>query len=139
MPKVTYCRPLFVGQAPGAKGNPSKPFDGNGKQTRLEKICGFDPTKRFRCLNLIDYYPGKDGKGDAVPFGKAVEKARKIEQMRGVIIMAGKKVAEAFGIRDMKYFEKRGRFVLVPHPSGLNRLLNDSAVRKKMRDVLRGV
>ncbi len=56
-------------------------------------------------------------------------------------ILLGKRVARAFGFRDLPFFQQKVHWshnlVVLPHPSGLNRLWNDEETRRKAGDVLK--
>lgn len=58
------------------------------------------------------------------------------------VVLCGKRVAKAFGYRDYEFWrpgvlESRQRYVVIPHPSGLNRLYNDRENRARTRAVMR--
>jgi hypothetical protein len=48
------------------------------------------------------------------------------------IVLLGARVAEAFG-QPFEPFRRRGRFVQLPHPSGLSRLWNESGTFERAR------
>lgn len=54
-----------------------------------------------------------------------------------VFVLLGRKVATAFGCGGMNPFTIDGRWVLLPHPSGLCREWNVPGAYEKARDVLR--
>jgi hypothetical protein len=63
--------------------------------------------------------------------------------LRANIIVLGRRAARAFGVRDWPFYETRHyhlsctRLVVLPHPSGLNRLYNSPDVRDRASVVLR--
>lgn len=56
-----------------------------------------------------------------------------------VVVMLGRKVATAFGRAWLAPFERDGRFVAIPHPSGRNRAWNDPGAVDRTRTLLREV
>lgn len=86
-------------------------------------------------------WPGKLGKGDAFDPAAARARARRM-RLAPIVVLAGKKVAKAFGVVApyLEWTTLRGRrVVVVPHPSGINRWWNDSknvqALRKLLAEV----
>jgi hypothetical protein len=57
-------------------------------------------------------------------------------------ILLGRKVARAFGRRDQPFFERHHRslmghaIIVIPHPSGLNRLYNEPDIRARAVGIL---
>lgn len=135
---------VLVGQAPSRTSEPDRPLSGmSGKRLAgLLRMTEAELSASFCRINLVDEFPGKNGKGDAFPAAEARTKAlllmKRYAGRRVTLVLAGKKVAGAFGLRGRDYFE-RGRFhefpnigfVTVPHPSGVNRWWNDAGNRRK--------
>lgn len=112
--------------------------------------------------NLLARYPGKEGKGAAFPLVHARARAHALVGVLNgppsggnlfafggrqfpapaVVLLAGKRVAAAFGFRDSPHFEARrlgGLYlplVVLPHPSGVSAWWNSSANRKRCRRYL---
>lgn len=134
-------RPLLVGEAPCRKGG--EPFTGRAGKV-LEDLAGFPPRREFDCVNLLQQWPGQDGQGSAFPAHDAQVAAAAmlavLPQGR-VVVLAGKRVAGAFGIRApefLHWYLVRGKVVgVMPHPSGINRWLNDPANRSAAGAFLR--
>jgi uracil-DNA glycosylase len=88
-------------------------------------------------VNLLDRYPGSDGKGARFPIGPARTAAKSL--LRAVpeasLVLVGRRVAEAFGFKTFAYdwfewFSVGGRaYAVIPHPSGIVRWWNDPANR----------
>lgn len=84
--------------------------------------------KIFERHNLLDFYPGAVGNGDAFP----MHEAKAVVQSYGdfltdrKIILAGRNVAKAFGRGNQEFLKWYGNFVVIPHPSGRNRWWNDA-------------
>lgn len=81
---------------------------------------------------MLDAFPGKEGRGDAFPMREARARVDSlVPKLAGnVVVLLGKRVAAAFGMKRPKYLERvkhRGLDVVVlPHPSGVNRWWNDA-------------
>lgn len=84
---------------------------------------------RAELVNLLRRWPGDQGKGDAFPIARARRAAGKFKPA-GVVLLAGKRVAEAFGERRayFEWFDLRGaRAAVIPHPSGISHWWNEPA------------
>jgi uracil-DNA glycosylase len=106
-------------------------FSGRSGQ-KLAQLAGVkheDLTAYFDMYNLIPYWPGKAGKGDAFPKEEAKQYALNIwawEHSR--VILVGSAVADVLGYKGPHclWILFRGKWVAyVPHPSGINRFYND--------------
>lgn len=99
-----------------------------GQMEKLEDLLG---VSLDRAINLLPPHP--------CPAPWDARKARKIalamvRWARGHdLVLLGRKVASAFGLGDAEFGEHRARVILMPHPSGRNRLWNDEEFRAKMR------
>ncbi len=134
---------LFIGEAPGRKG----PRDMD--VVFVDKVFGRGARpgaaallRRSQHRNLLNYWPGEDGKGSYFPALVAKEEARKIRIPLHVhtLVLLGMRVATAFQMHLVPYFERRtyrDRLVyVVPHPSGVNRWWNDPDNRRQARRFL---
>lgn len=126
-------RPLLVGEAPCRKGG--EPFTGRAGKV-LESLAGFPPRREFDCVNLLRTWPGQAGKGSAFPEHDARVAASAMLAVLpygAVVVVAGKRAAGAFGIRRpefLAWYSVEGKVVgVLPHPSGINRWLNDPVNR----------
>lgn len=143
-------KPLLVGEAPGRNGDPCRPLEGKVGR-RLAALFGltFDGyLEAFVRTNLLDFWPGQNGKGAAFVIVDAEMVActlvRKRFKRGRVVLLLGKRVARAFGTKG-DYFDEQvvngARVYVVPHPSGVNRWYNDSTnvehVRRFMKQVVR--
>jgi hypothetical protein len=86
--------------------------------------------RTFQRANLLDFYPGKKGKGDAFPMTKATEAAKAFDPGEArTVILLGRSVARAFGLGRLDFFkhaEVEGRmWFAAPHPSGVSRWWNE--------------
>lgn len=113
----------LIGEAPGR--TPGLPFDGRCGRF-LERLTGVHPRSAFTCRNVLDRFPGDAGGGAVFPLREARKAASRIV-LRGVVLLAGKRVAAAFGVR-ARYFAPvsvgRATVYVIPHPSGRNRWWN---------------
>ena len=130
---------LIIGQAPGGSDDISdkkRVFEGTPGR-RLAGLCGLTLDEflaAFDTINVLERFPGKQGKGDAFPIKEARLCAAEINTEKyDLILLAGKNVAAAFGWVDAQYMEWRERFVVIPHPSGVNRWWNDPRNMGSMR------
>ena len=120
-----------MGEAPGRRNG--APLDSAAFSAKLPALRGFTR------VNVLDSYPGRDGKGALFPEREAWRGAiyldRKTPKDRAMIFM-GARVAWAFGMlrRDFRWCEWRTwrgrRVAVVPHPSGIVRWWNDPKNRE---------
>jgi len=134
-------RPIFIGQAPSRHGDPTKPLTGLPGQ-KLASLASM--TMMEFCLsvvraNILPYYVGTNGSGDAFPMPDAKRNAIRMAPLldKRTVVFVGRRVAEAFGFKDdwfdwdEGYFDAVGkmvriRYAVIPHPSGRNRFWNSS-------------
>jgi uracil-DNA glycosylase len=127
-------KPLIVGQAPGRGADGCVPFSEGPTLRRMADLCGVSRDEfpaMFDLVNLIDYWPGRAGDGDAFPMAEARERAAAMSVAgRPLVLLAGRAVERAFGLRRGDWFEVRdlrgAPCAVVPHPSGRNRWWNDA-------------
>jgi hypothetical protein len=139
-------RIAIVGQAPGRTNGSRLAFDGPSGE-RLARLAGFaravDLRRAARLTNLLVRWPGRgNGKGDAFPIAEAREAAWGV-RLAGIVLLAGRGVARAFGLGGARYFEwaaiGAARVAVVPHPSGISHWWNDPRNRRRAGAFLRGV
>lgn len=130
---------IVVGEAPSRTSDPHEPLLGGRSGRLLAELAGLEPYRfgcLLRCVNLLPVYPGPD----------------KVRQMRtaGAVLrprlwgrramLLGRTVARSVGCGDQPFLTwvDTGSFdaVVLPHPSGENRLWND-ALRARVAGVLR--
>jgi uracil-DNA glycosylase len=158
--------PLLVGEAPGRLTEGKPPFSGRSG-ARLEGLLGVGPgelSSHFRVRNLLELWPGYDGKGAAFPFDMAVVKAGWMveagELLESGVIFAGARVERAFllacesGYTDaarkgripkralLRWYPPQRFFVhvrsaTIPHPSGINTWWNEPRNVARVRRFLR--
>lgn len=102
-----------------------------------ERPALLDFVERTTHVNLLQAYPGAGRKGSHFPTARGREAAEKLmsgDEMDGfgMVLLAGHRVSRSFGIRELVYFETMMvsggvEFVVVPHPSGVNRWWNPVA------------
>lgn len=145
-------RPLLLGEAPAANGDPDRPLSGLPSR-RICRCLGvpFDDgaeayrqvLARFRVRNTIR------SREDAYPWSAPAARRHAEEwlpdYLRGgapVIVCLGRRAAGAIGHHGPWYEwresdgELRYASVLVPHPSGLNRAWNDPKTTARFRAAL---
>ncbi len=131
----TDLRVKILGQAWSKDQNGQPTFFGRTGD-RLVELAGLGSKEElrqvFNCANLLDYYPGKAGKGDRFPMKEAREAAAAIRPcLPPLTVLLGRKVAEAFRLpatplgRWEEWPDRTGAWTVLPHPSGLNRFWND--------------
>jgi hypothetical protein len=136
-------RPMLLGEAPSRSGDRYWRFPLSGTVARtLCKMADIPPEDegsrygvwtwalydRFECVNVFERY------AQATPWSapRARERVASME-MPPVVVLLGRKVQAAFCLRPLDFFEWAHEgarsFVVIPHPSGLNRVLNDPEQR----------
>lgn len=146
-------RVLLVGEAPSESSDPHAPLSGR-VGARIEHLAHLRPGslgRHFDLVNLLDRWPGRTGKkGSDFPAEAAREAAKRLailleaEPAHRRVIFLGKRVAAAFGERKLepcRWVERSfgGRAVevaMIPHPSGVNRALNDPDVARAVGEFL---
>jgi hypothetical protein len=101
--------------------------------------------ERFERMNLVDQWPGHEGRGSAFPLLPAM--ARALELRDGpwdAYLLLGRRVAAAFGFRTdatwLTWYVLGGkRFAVLPHPSGIVTWWNEPSNRAAARRFLRSV
>lgn len=136
-------RRRVIGQAPGRdvpcgpslSGRAGRMLAGLAgmRETRLRELAVFE--------NVLKFWPGKAGKGDAFPMSLAREAAAGFAFAPGeTVLLVGRKTAEAFGVRgsflEWRPFH-RGHVAIFPHPSGINTWWNDGGNRRRATLFLR--
>lgn len=141
---------LIVGEAPNRRGH-HLTLVGLG---RLLGISSIEASEAFDRMNVFPYWLGSStsGKGD---WWDPVESAKIVEILRSRgffgspdyprkrVILMGKRVARAFGLEKLEYFDRIAvidephrsatEHVVVPHFSGVNRWWNDESNRTLAR------
>lgn len=155
-------KPLLIGEAPSRRTAATLPLASERWKTYARPLAG-ESGDRLRSLyraatsreldrdfdvrNLLDWYPGRAGKGSRLPLAEARWAADVIlaeidlaSWPRPTFVWLGRRVADAFhvaGARNLPYL-RRLVFVdfdayVVPHPSRVNRWWNDRAHRAAAR------
>lgn len=121
---------LFVGQGPGPGADPAKPLEGHVAE-KFAFMLDMHPvrfTLDYARINLNSEFIGKSGKGDIFDVAEGHLAAKVL--LRGSwkrYVLLGQKVASCFGLEGepLDVHEAIGkRFLLFPHPSGINRWWN---------------
>jgi uracil-DNA glycosylase len=161
--------PIILGEAPSKSGDRYHAFPCSGAVAEsLCKMAGIAPLAgesrygqwtwalydHFECENLIERWPGPQGRGSAFPLDVARPLAVEIlPRLEGrVVVLLGSRLKSLFTIVTENYvwheravvYDGHGvvrqascMVVAIPHPSGLNRALNDPAERERSGEVLR--
>lgn len=147
-------KPLILGEAPGRPaimGDPPMPPLSSKVGVMLCDLAGLDRTydaltAQFDCKNLLEYWPGANGKGSAFPMDEAYQAAwARLDEWRGrVIVLLGARLRKVFYDGEQPKFyewieweESSAMIVAIPHPSGLTRNYNDPAERERAGRVLK--
>lgn len=132
---------------------------------RLVELAGWEPERdaadpwlhvlrhRFFIVNVLTHYPGPSaGKGTVWPLAEAQAAAKGLglDQRYGGLgtfpaaVLLGKRVAASLGIRKAEWCVWRPEddalampHVVIPHPSGVNRVLNKRRMRAATGRALR--
>lgn len=137
--RTTFRKPvnalLIIGQAPSRTSDPDEPLTGRSGR-RLADLLGvaFDVVLTSERRNLNHKWTQKNGR-DGFDGREAADTAERIMSEDGPkrVVILGAKVAGAFGLTWKPLHSERafGRsFLMIPHPSGLNRWWNDSKNRR---------
>lgn len=135
-------RPLLIGEAPPSPGMP--PFAGRSG-AYLARLLGMPHGAfllRFEPVNLLGAHPGRRAKGRLVGEAGMAAAAGRLDLSGRVAVLCGRRVAAAFGLRGVGWFEPlalgRGEAAAwaVPHPSGIVQWWNDAANRNAARRLL---
>jgi len=133
----------LVGQAPSRRGDPRKPLAGpNGRKIARLAGISYDELLACRRRHLNTHYRGKGGKDGAFDRAKGNVNAADVLLDWRVerIVLLGKNVARCFGFRDLPFLAEirvyGRRFLLCPHPSGINRWWNERQNERRARQLL---
>lgn len=173
-------RPLILGEAPSRSGDKyfMCPLSGAVGE-RLARWAGLEPqpggtrygqwywslVEAFECRNLLERYPGPQGKGAALPMGPARAAAAELEaELDGRrVVLLGSRLPAALSLpwpapmfewytsprriptntlpmEDGEHVLRLGtefEYAVIPHPSGLNRTYNDPLNVRAASAVLR--
>ena len=125
------------------RGDPRKPLAGPNGQ-KIARLAGMSHDELIGCRrkHLNTHYSGERRKGDA--FNRAEGNANagdvlldwRVER----IVLLGKNVARCFGLRDLPFLPEiriyGRRFLIFPHPSGINRWWNERRNERRARQLL---
>lgn len=138
------CKPLLVRECSNEDGG--RPFDGRPGRflARLAGLSLEEFLDAVEAVNLIGKSQPMQPKGKGRTFDRALASAAALRlDLRGrTVILAGKRVARAFGLLNPPWLEEvalgRGErwAVVLPHPSGVVRLWNDAGNRKRASALL---
>jgi uracil-DNA glycosylase len=130
----------LIGQAPNSSDAPSEPLAGRSGLF-LARLAGVSLDEFLSVtsrVNLIKRWPGKSGVGDRFPMREAREGVERLIVLGALwrrAVLCGVGVARAFGLTHPELFKwwpgGVGSYAVIPHPSGLNRMWNDSSVRRR--------
>lgn len=140
-------RALLVGEAPGKKADPSRPLIGGLVGKRLMDLLGFNLglyVRRVDRVNVLDYFPGRTGKGDSFPMAEARQAADRLKTAlfcsKDRVVLLGRRVAAAFKVK-AEYLEwvevGNTKVAVLPHPSGINRWWNDPVNKSRATRFMR--
>jgi len=133
----------LVGQAPSRRGDPRKPLAGPNGQ-KIARLAGmsYDELVACRRRHLNTHYNVKRGEGSSFDCAKGNVNAADILMDWRVerIVLLGKNVARCFGFRDLPFLAQISiygrRFLIFPHPSGVNRWWNERRNERRARQLL---
>jgi uracil-DNA glycosylase len=130
-------KPLIIGEAPSKNEVTEHPIEGRAGK-RLAALAGLPLSEflaHFNRVNLLHVRQDTAEHGFQFDRLAAYRSAQRLipafQEDEQIILMLGKRVADAFGITCIEYFVERrfrnvpGEFRVLPHPSGINRWWND--------------
>jgi hypothetical protein len=115
----------------------------------LGELWGLQPGQLHDVVDTVNLYaewPGAaraGAPGDATPPRSALRSAAEELSVEGreVVVLCGREVAEAFGLAQLWPLGAATRggccFIVMPHPSSVNRFWNDTARRRDAARMLR--
>jgi uracil-DNA glycosylase len=130
----------LVGQAPSRRGDPRKPLAGpNGQKIAHLAGMSYDELIACRRRHLNTHYSRKR-KGFDHANGKINAADVLLDWRVERIVLLGKNVARCFGFRDLPFLAEiriyGRRFLIFPHPSGVNRWWNERRNERRARQLL---
>src|ERR1043166_3212165 len=133
----------LIGQAPSRRGDPRKPLAGPSGR-KIARLAGMSYDQLIACRrkHLNTQYSGERGKGDTFDHAKGSINAADVLLDWRVerIVLLGKNVARCFGLRDLPFLAEISiygrRFLIFPHPSGVNRWWNERRNERRARQLL---
>ena len=134
----------LVGQAPSRRGDARRPLAGpNGKKIARLAGMSYDELIACRRKHLNTHYSGGSAP-KATRFDHAkgnINAANVLMDWRVErIVLLGKNVARCFGFRDLPFLAEISiygrRFLIFPHPSGINRWWNERRNERRARQLL---
>jgi hypothetical protein len=125
------------------RGDPRKPLACPNGQ-KIARLAGMSHDELIGCRrkHLNTHYSGKRRKGDAFDHAKGNANAGDVllDWRVARIVLLGKNVARCFGLRDLPFLAEiriyGRRFLIFPHPSGINRWWNERRNERRARQVL---
>lgn len=129
-------KPLLVGEDNPQSHDPRHALYPYPPGCSGERLCrlvmGLSHHEYLRSFDRVNLCAKKWGTREAR------ENAGKLVQVRlSPIVMLGAKVRDAFGAGRLPFFEREGRLVALPHPSGRNRAWNEPGAFERARQLLR--
>lgn len=143
-------KPLIVGEAPSKNEVTERPIEGRIGR-RLAALAGLTLEEflaHFDRVNLLHERQDTAEHGFQFDRFAATKAARELGmtfQHDQVILLLGKRVADAFGMVDIKHFESRsfysicGTIFVMPHPSGVNRWWNKLCNKREAETFMRTI
>ncbi len=139
--KIETSKIGLVGQAPSRRGDPHKPLAGpNGQKIAHLAGMSYDELIACRRRHLNTHYGAKGGKRFDHAKGKINAADVLMDWRVERIVLLGKNVARCFGFRDLPFLAEiriyGRRFLIFPHPSGVNRWWNERRNERRARQLL---
>lgn len=131
-------RPLIVGELNPYGSDPAFALYPLPEHASGGRLCQLLNMSHGRYLALFDRVNLCEGKWEALKARDAA-RALRLDNAGRQMILLGRKVAGAFGFRDVPFFSRPstdGRFLLLPHPSGLCRVWNEPENQLRARELV---
>lgn len=139
-------RLILVGEAPGRDSIADRPrlalTGSSGKN--LCRIMGWDWAQYLRRTERHNlFYDPQPKWRDFDAFVAAMMLIPEVCGRRVPLILLGRRVARAFSLDDLEEYDwqvvEGDTFMMLPHPSGRNRVWNDPAQRERARALIGGL
>jgi uracil-DNA glycosylase len=137
-------KPLLVGEAPSKNEDIPRPLEGRVGR-RLAKFAGITFTEYIRLFERVNLLAERQDTAEhGFQFDMEAAKVqarllRNAQPQRRVVVLLGKRVAQAFDLPLFYFREMREDhdYTIIPHPSGINRWYNEERNMAEVQTFMR--